>query len=114
MPSIAKLKIDTIALLKSKYLLSHSLFLECRMAFKFKTPKSLNKILAGAGIVALLGAVGSMAAPGFMNSTLGKAVEGVAAYSIGGIESVVGAVATMFIANKTTSTAEVNTLTESL
>ena len=46
------------------------------MAFKLKTGKTLNKILAGAGIVTLLGVVGSYVAPGFMGSTMGKAVEG--------------------------------------
>ena len=84
------------------------------MAFKLKTGKTLNKVLAGAGVVALLGAVGSMVAPGFMHSTMGKAVEGIAAYSVGGVESVVGAAATMFATDRTTSTALDNTLTESL
>ena len=84
------------------------------MAFKLKTNKTVNKILAGAGVVSLLGIVGSMVAPGFMHSTFGKAIEGVAAYSVGGVESVVGAAATMFGSNRLTSTAEVNTLTESL
>jgi len=84
------------------------------VAFKLKTGKTLNKVLAGAGVVALLGAVGSMVAPGFMSSTMGKAVEGIAAYSIGGVESVIGAVGTMFIGGRTASTALDNTLTESL
>ena len=84
------------------------------MAFKLKTGKTVNKILAGAGVVTLLGLVGNMVAPGFMNSTMGKAVEGIAAYSIGGLESVIGAVGTMFIGGRTTSTALDNTLTESL
>ena len=84
------------------------------MAFKLKTGKTINKVLAGAGIVTLLGVVGNMVAPGFMHSTMGKAVEGIAAYSVGGLESVVGAVATMFIGNRTASTSLDNTLTESL
>tara|TARA_B100000809_G_scaffold85217_1_gene83699 strand:+ start:77 stop:331 length:255 start_codon:yes stop_codon:yes gene_type:complete len=84
------------------------------VAFKLKTGKTLNKVLAGAGVVALLGAVGSMVAPGFMSSTMGKAVEGIAAYSVGGLESVIGAVGTMFIGGRTASTALDNTLTESL
>lgn len=85
------------------------------MAFpKLGSNKTLNKVLAGAGVVALLGAVGSMVAPGFMSSTMGKAVEGIAAYSIGGVESVVGAVGTMFIGGQTTSTALDNTLTQTL
>tara|TARA_R100000963_G_C4557730_1_gene47885 strand:- start:221 stop:475 length:255 start_codon:yes stop_codon:yes gene_type:complete len=84
------------------------------MAFKLKTGKTVNKILAGAGVVTLLGLVGNMVAPGFMNSTMGKAVEGIAAYSVGGVESVVGAAATMFAGGRATSTALDNTLTESL
>ncbi len=84
------------------------------MAFKFKTGKTINKVLAGAGVVALLGIVGNTVAPGFMGSTLGRAVEGVAAYSIGGVESVIGAAATMFMGGRTTSTALDNTLTQTL
>ena len=84
------------------------------MAFKLKTGKTINKVLAGAGIVALLGIVGNTVAPGFMGSTLGRAVEGVAAYSVGGVESVIGAAATMFMGGRTTSTALDNTLTQTL
>jgi hypothetical protein len=84
------------------------------MAFKLKTGKTLNKVLAGAGIVTLLGVVGNMVAPGFMGSTMGKAVEGIAAYSVGGLESVIGAVGAMFIGGRTASTSLDNTLTESL
>ena len=84
------------------------------MAFKLKTGKTINKVLAGAGIVTLLGVVGNMVAPGFMGSTMGKAVEGIAAYSVGGLESVIGAVGAMFIGGRTASTSLDNTLTESL
>ena len=84
------------------------------MAFKLKTGKTINKVLAGAGIVALLGAVGSYIVPGFMGSTMGKAVEGIAAYSVGGLESVIGAVGAMFIGGRTAFTSLDNTLTESL
>jgi len=87
------------------------------MAFKLKTGKTINKVLAGAGVVALLGIVGNAVAPGFMGSTMGKAVEGIAAYSIGGVESVIGAAATMFIgplARGGGSTSLDNTLTQSL
>ena len=84
------------------------------MAFKLKTGKTINKVLAGAGVVTLLGIVGNAVAPGFMGSTLGRAVEGVAAYSIGGVESVIGAAATMFMGGQTTSTALDNTLTQTL
>ena len=85
------------------------------MAFKLKTGKTINKVLAGAGVVALLGIVGNAVAPGFMGSTMGKAVEGIAAYSIGGVESLVGAAATMFIGPRIIgSTSLDNTLTQSL
>jgi len=84
------------------------------MTFKLKTGKTINKVLAGAGIVTLLSVVGNMVAPGFMGSTMGKAVEGIAAYSVGGLESVIGAVGAMFVGNRTASTALDNTLTESL
>jgi len=85
------------------------------VAFKLKTGKTINKVLAGAGVVALLGIVGNAVAPGFMGSTMGKAVEGIAAYSIGGVESLVGAAATMFIGPRILgSTALDNTLTQSL
>ena len=84
------------------------------MAFKLKTGKMINKVLAGAGIVTLLGVVGNMVAPGFMGSTMGKAVEGIAAYSVGGLESVIGAVGAMFVGGRTASTSLDNTLTESL
>jgi len=85
------------------------------VAFKLKTGKTINKVLAGAGVVALLGIVGNAIAPGFMGSTMGKAVEGIAAYSIGGVESLVGAAATMFIGPRIIgSTSLDNTLTESL
>ena len=85
------------------------------VAFKLKTGKTVNKILAGAGIVTLLTILGNAVAPGFMNSTMGKAVEGIAAYSIGGVESVIGAAATMFVGPRITgSTSLDNTLTQSL
>ena len=85
------------------------------VAFKLKTGKTINKVLAGAGVVALLGIVGNAVAPGFMSSTMGKAVEGIAAYSIGGVESVIGAAATMFIGPRMIgSTSLDNTLTQSL
>ena len=84
------------------------------MAFKFKTGKTVNKILAGAGVVTLLGVIGNMVAPGFMGSTMGKAVEGLAAYSVGGVESVIGAGATMLIGNNAGERAVVNTQSESL
>ena len=84
------------------------------MAFKFKTGKTVNKILAGAGVVTLLGVIGNMVAPGFMASTMGKAVEGLAAYSVGGVESVIGAGGAMLMESRTGTRSLDNTLTESL
>ena len=84
------------------------------MAFKLKTGKTVNKILAGAGVVTLLGVIGNMVAPGFMGSTMGKAVEGLAAYTVGGVESVIGAGATMLTHNISGDKAVVNTQSESL
>ena len=83
-----------------------------KLGFKSKT---LNKILAGAGVVALGTAIGHAVAPEFFAGTMGKAVEGIAAYSIGGVESVIGAAATMMIGGAASgSRALDNTLTESL
>jgi len=68
------------------------------MAFKLKTGKTINKILAGAGIAALgtvaLGAI----SPNLASGIMGKIIPAAAAFGIGGIESVAGAVATSFIA----------------
>jgi hypothetical protein len=80
---------------------------------KLKTGKTVNKILAGAGVVSLLGIIGNLVAPSFMGSAAGKAVEGLAAYSVGGVESVIGAGAAMF-AGSAGSTAVVNTQSEAL
>jgi len=85
------------------------------MAFKLKTGKTINKILAGAGIVTLGSLVLSAVAPGMMGSTTGKILEGAAAYGVGGIESLAGAAITMFIAPRASgATALDNTLTQTL
>ena len=67
------------------------------MAFKLKTGKTVNKILAGAGIAALgtvaLGAI----SPNLAGGTVGKIIPAAAAFGIGGIESAIGAVATSII-----------------
>ena len=49
------------------------------MAFKLKTGKTVNKVLAGAGIATLLGVGLSAVAPGIAGSTMGKVIEGAAA-----------------------------------
>ena len=67
------------------------------MAFKLKTGKTINKILAGAGIAALgtvaLGAI----SPNLAGGTVGKIIPAAAAFGIGGIESAIGAVATSVV-----------------
>ena len=67
------------------------------MPFKLKTGKTINKILAGAGIAALgtvaLGAI----SPNLAGGTVGKIIPAAAAFGVGGIESAIGAVATSFI-----------------
>ncbi len=84
------------------------------VAFKFKTGKTINKILAGAGIVALGTTLLSIVNPQFAGSTMGKAVEGIAAYGIGGVESLIGAGATMMLGAHSGTRSLDNTLTESL
>ena len=84
------------------------------MAFKLKTGKTINKVLAGAGVVALGTTLLSVVSPSFAGSTAGKAVEGVLAYGIGGVESLVGAGATMLLGAHTGARSLDNTLTESL
>ena len=64
------------------------------MAFKLKTGKTVNKLLAGAGIVALGTTILSFVAPGFMNSTAAKVVLPAISYGVGGAEAAVGAVIT--------------------
>ena len=88
------------------------------MAFKLKTGKTLNKILAGAGIASLGGVILGSIAPSVAGSTMGKVIEGAAAYGVGGLESVVGAAVAMFAGNSLTaftgSNSEGNVQVESL
>ena len=84
------------------------------MAFKIKSGKTINKVLAGAGVVALGTTLLTTVSPSFAGSTAGKAVEGVLAYGIGGVESLVGAGATMLLGAHTGARSLDNTLTESL
>ena len=84
------------------------------VAFKLKTGKTINKLLAGAGIVAL-GTIGLNAvAPGLMQGTIGKIILPAVSFGVGGLEAVAGAVVTEFAGHYTGSTALDNTLTESL
>ena len=73
------------------------------MAFKLKTSKTMNKILAGAGIGALGTVVLGALAPSLAGSTMGKAITTAAAFGIGGIESAAGAIATSFLGNSLTA-----------
>jgi len=84
------------------------------VAFKLKTGKSVNKILAGAGIVALGSLVLNMVSPGLMQGTLGKIILPAVSFGVGGVESLAGAVATEFAGHASGARALDNTLTESL
>jgi len=88
------------------------------MAFKLKTGKTINKVLAGAGIASLGGLVLGAVSPGLAGSTAGKAIEAAAAYGVGGLESVAGAAVAMFAGHSLRSFSGANALdnvqTESL
>jgi hypothetical protein len=88
------------------------------LAFKLKTGKTVNKVLAGAGIVALGGLVLNQVMPGFMQGTLGKAVLPALSFGVGGIESAAGAIVTEMVGSGarafTGPSAMVNVETESL
>jgi len=62
----------------------------------FKSNKTLNKVLAGMGVTTAIALGASL-----MNVNVGgnalKAVEGLTAYAIGCVESVIGAVVPMFV-----------------
>ena len=84
------------------------------VAFKLKTGKTINKVLAGAGIVALGTIALNAVSPGLMGGTLGKVILPAVSYGVGGLESVAGAVITEFAGHASGSRALDNTLTESL
>ena len=88
------------------------------MAFKLKTGKTINKVLAGAGIASLGGLILGAIAPTIAGSTMGKAITTLGAYGIGGIESAAGAIATSFMGSSLTAftgpTAEGNVQGDSL
>ena len=73
------------------------------MAFKLKTGKTINKVLAGAGIVALGTTILGMVSPGLMSGTLGKVILPAVSYGVGGLESVAGAVIAEFAGHSLTS-----------
>ena len=84
------------------------------VAFKLKTGKTINKVLAGAGIVALGTLVINAVSPGLMGGTLGKVILPAVSFGVGGLESVAGAVLAEFAGHASGSRALDNTLTESL
>ena len=88
------------------------------MAFKLKTGKTVNKLLAGAGIVALGSLVLNQVSPGLMQGTLGKIILPAISYGVGGGEAAVGAVITEVAGHSLTSfsgpTAEGNVQVDSL
>jgi hypothetical protein len=84
------------------------------VAFKLKTGKTINKLLAGAGIVALGTIAVNAVSPGLMGSSLGKVILPAISYGVAGLEGVAGAVVTEFAGHASGSRALDNTLTESL
>lgn len=86
------------------------------MPFKLKTGKTVNKVLAGAGLVALMTTAVNWISPAYADSGITKAVEGIAAYGVGGVESLIGAGATMLLGQRMArgSRALDNTQTETL
>ena len=84
------------------------------MAFKLKTGKTINKVLAGAGIVALGSLILNMVSPGLMQGTMGKVILPAVSFGVGGVESLAGAVVTEFAGQASGARALDNTLTESL
>ena len=84
------------------------------MAFKLKTGKTINKVLAGAGIVALGSLILNTVSPGLMQGTLGKVIFPAVSFGVGGVESLAGAVVAEFAGHASGTRALDNTLTESL
>ena len=84
------------------------------MAFKLKTGKTINKVLAGAGIVALGTMILNAVSPGLMQGSLGKVILPAVSFGVGGLESVAGAVVTEFASHSSGARSLDNTLTESL
>ena len=88
------------------------------MAFKLKTGKTINKVLAGVGVATLGTIILGAVSPGLAGTTAGKVIEGAAAYGVGGMESLAGAAIAMFTGGSLRSfsgaTALDNVQTESL
>jgi len=84
------------------------------VAFKLKTGKTINKVLAGAGIVALGSLILNTVSPGLMQGTLGKVILPAVSFGVGGVESLAGAVVSEFAGHASGTRALDNTMTESL
>jgi hypothetical protein len=84
------------------------------VAFKLKTGKTINKVLAGAGVVALGSLILNTVSPGLMQGTLGKVILPAVSFGVGGVESLAGAVVSEFAGHASGTRALDNTLTESL
>ena len=84
------------------------------MAFKLKTGKTINKVLAGAGIVTLGSLILNTVSPGLMQGTMGKIILPAVSFGVGGVEALAGAVVTEFAGHASGARALDNTLTESL
>jgi hypothetical protein len=68
-----------------------------------KTGKTINKVLAGAGIVSLGTLILGAVSPGLMQGTLGKVILPAVSFGVGGLESVAGAVIAEFAGSSLTS-----------
>ena len=88
------------------------------MAFKLKTGKTINKVLAGMGVATVASIALGAVAPQLAGTTMGKLTQGIGAYAVGGVESLAGAAAAMFLGKGTRAftgpSAMVNVETESL
>ena len=84
------------------------------MAFKLKTSKTINKVLAGAGIVAIGSLILNRVSPGLMQGAMGKVILPAVSFGVGGVESLAGAVVTEFAGQASGARALDNTLTETL
>jgi hypothetical protein len=84
------------------------------MVFKFKTSKTVNKILAGAGIVGIGSVLLNAVSPGLLQGTLGKVILPATAFTVSGVEGLGGALITELAGRASGSRALDNTLTEAL
>ena len=88
------------------------------MAFKLKTGKTINKVLAGMGVATVASIAIGAVAPQLAGTNMGRAIEGIGAYAVGGVESLAGAAAALFLGQRTRPftgpSSMVNVETESL